>query len=399
MGGVEALVTTLYAMCSLKSGPRWTARPSIVRRRANACAAQGPDACLPGSARLGRGAIGFLFALPRPAPALWRPTRRARLEERPARRRSHLPLRGPGRPRDCTKAGQASVESAAPRPASRHSGPGSELVRGSGLGCGISHLLSNGQMVGLAALPRHLNSGVLDLSCSVVENQIRSPGTPADWNDDVNFAPLLALLSESNLSPADPSALDVWRSAWHDVDWEEGWQPEDAASWFAETGVLGELLRARPFDGLIEAGIGLGQVSADAKYRAWTEETFSPGEPRGEWDEAVELTDGSLLVYPNDEGTEPNLSFYAPLTPRVRQASPDESVPMAVLALELARSATRRVARSETFLASDGMCARWLVTTPDGGRDLVCRPDQCPGECRRLVSVKQGGIRTARCAC
>lgn len=215
----------------------------------------------------------------------------------------------------------------------------------------------------------------------------------------MNFAALLSVLAEPELSPAEPQAVDEWRSLWDNVGWAEQWPAEDAANWFAETGVLGELMRPRPFEAFVESGIGLARAAPEARYTSWTE-TGPPGaELPGDWDEAVELTDGSLLVYPNDDRSEPTLSFYAPLQSRTPTATSDQPTPVAIVGFQLSRWRTRQVAQSEAFLASDGMCARWLVTTPAGGRDLVCRPDQCPGDCRRVVSVKRGGIRTARCAC
>jgi hypothetical protein len=213
----------------------------------------------------------------------------------------------------------------------------------------------------------------------------------------LNFAPLLSLLATTDFAPANPEAMDTWLAAWENAEWDEPWPAEDAANWDAETGVLAALLEPRPFGAFAEVGAGLGRVSEETRYTSWAATQESGFQPRGEWDEAVELSDGTLLVYPNDDGRTPRLAFYASLAPARYVPEGDEPVRLGIVAFQLGRR--RRVKRTEVFVASDGMCARWLITSSDGSRDLTCRRDKCANDCRRDVSIEKGGIRTATCIC
>lgn len=113
------------------------------------------------------------------------------------------------------------------------------------------------------------------------------------------------------------------------------------------------------------------------------------------WDEAVALDNDGFLSYPNDAESTPTLSFYAPV---VHGDGPGtEPIRLATLVFELGEP--RVVSRVRLRDHGDGKCARYLVTSDGGGRELSCEPLSCPHDCEKRTWVLPGGIRRARCAC
>jgi hypothetical protein len=211
----------------------------------------------------------------------------------------------------------------------------------------------------------------------------------------MNLVPLLVTALDDSLPPPDDLALDLWREQWEDAArWFGGpWSLEDAVSWVRESPALSELLQPRSFDALVDTGPGVVRLSAAEADRGWASppnQLHSAWENERVWDEAVELADGSFLAYPNDAGSPPNLAFYAPVPPA-------DPIPLPTLVLEL--SEPRVFNRIRLRDDADGKCARYLVRSQDGARELSCERLTCPNECVRRAWVDKGGIRRARCAC
>jgi hypothetical protein len=208
----------------------------------------------------------------------------------------------------------------------------------------------------------------------------------------MNLAPLLATSLDDSLAPADETALDVWREQWEQaVDWlGASWEVDDAVDWVRDTTALTPLFRAQSFDGIIETGAGLarGYVELGLPIVTGAEEWEF-------WDETVQLRDGGVLAYPNDAERVPSVSFYAPI---VHGDGPGPGpIRLATLVFEL--EAPRVIRRVRLRDDADGACARYLVTSTTGERELSCESLSCPHDCERRTWVRPGGVRRSRCAC
>jgi hypothetical protein len=210
----------------------------------------------------------------------------------------------------------------------------------------------------------------------------------------VNLAPLLAMSLDPDVTPADDAALGIWRDEWDQATDRLGdnWLLDDAVDWIRQSLALSGLFRAPTFNQMVEAGPSLALVNADPAASG------SPSSVEGDWrswDEAVALRESRFLLYPNDAEWTPNLSFYAPVVhgdmPRT------EPIRLATLVLELVE--VRVVSRVRLRDDADGKCARYLVTSDNGDRDLGCEPLSCPRDCATRTWVRPGGIRRSRCEC
>jgi hypothetical protein len=216
----------------------------------------------------------------------------------------------------------------------------------------------------------------------------------------MNFLPLFLSFFDSIPEPADPDAREIWLGSWSEVGGAfDGWSAREAAHWALEAPPLRGLLEPRSFDALTETrSVGPALLSPKAREDAWTPRGALPLNLRlrGRWDEAVELSSGELLAYPNDGEPAPNLSVYAPLAedPALEAGEP---IPVATVRIELSRELVD--GSMQLLPGSDGQCSRWLARSERGERDLICLREACPNPCEQRVSLHPGGIRTARCAC
>lgn len=210
----------------------------------------------------------------------------------------------------------------------------------------------------------------------------------------MNLAQLLAASLYLDVTPADDAALGIWRGEWDEATERLGddWPLDDAVDWIRQSLALSGLFRAQSFNEMIEAGPSLALVNVDPVASG------SPSSVEGDWrswDEAVELRDSRFLLYPNDAESTPNLSFYAPVVHADMPGT--EPIRLATLVLELVE--VRVVGRLRLRDDTDGKCARYLVTSDNGGRDLSCEPLSCPRDCETRTWVRPGGIRRSRCGC
>lgn len=223
----------------------------------------------------------------------------------------------------------------------------------------------------------------------------------------MNIAGLLAYRVFSEQLPAiNMEALSYWDERWaraierlampysvYGGGAQAQWSIDEAAAWARGTPVLLAMLAPRPFHRLLDSGAAIALIRDSARWSPLEgdEDDHSPEA----WDEAIELSDESLLVYPQDASDAPYLGFYTTL-PLRRPLEFDEPVRVGTLAVPLLAAAA--VGAPRVFIDSDGSCERWLVVDGDS-RDIECQAAGCPRGCSRRVTVLRGGVREARCAC